>query len=118
MKLYYDGKLIRTSKNHEYTHAVIDTETGSCLGCGTSLENAQAILNQNINEYETEINNCDLGLKAISENKTYYYPIVKGKSRKSDIILSAETYIRLMNEYESTLKRVKRHKVVELECRA
>lgn len=52
MKFYFDGELIRTSKAHHYTHAVIlPTKPGATnkwdvLGCRTSLANAKALLAQ------------------------------------------------------------------------
>ena len=52
MKFYFDGELIRTSKAHRYTHAVVlPTEPGAtnkwdALGCRASLTNAKALLAQ------------------------------------------------------------------------
>ena len=52
MKFYFDGELIRASKTHHYTHAVvIQTKPGAtnkwdALGCRSSLESAQALLAQ------------------------------------------------------------------------
>ena len=51
MKFYYDGELIRTSKTHNYTHAVVAlAEPGAknkwvTYGCRTGLQGAQALLN-------------------------------------------------------------------------
>lgn len=52
MKFYFDGELIRTSKAHRYTHAVVlPTKPGATnkwdvLGCRASLANAQTLLAQ------------------------------------------------------------------------
>ena len=52
MKFYFDGELIRASKTHRYTHAVvIQTKPGATnkwdtLGCRASLASAQALLAQ------------------------------------------------------------------------
>ena len=52
MKFYFDGELIRTSKTHHYTHAVVaPTKPGAtnkwdALGCRASMANAQALLAQ------------------------------------------------------------------------
>ena len=52
MKFYFDGELIRTSKAHRYTHAVVlPTKPGAtnkwdAVGCRTSLKSAQALLAQ------------------------------------------------------------------------
>lgn len=50
MKFYCDGELIRTSKSHDYTHAVVlPSKPGAinkwvALGCRSSLAGAQALL--------------------------------------------------------------------------
>lgn len=52
MKFYFDGELIRTSKAHRYTHAVVlPTKPGAtnkwdAVGCRSSLKGAQALLAQ------------------------------------------------------------------------
>ena len=52
MKFYFDGELIRTSKAHRYTHAVVlPTKPGATnkwdvLGCRASLASARALLAQ------------------------------------------------------------------------
>ena len=52
MKFYFDGELIRTSKTHRYTHAVVlPTKPGAtnkwdAVGCRASLKSAQALLAQ------------------------------------------------------------------------
>ena len=52
MKFYFDGELIRTSKAHHYTHAVVlPTKPGAtnkwdALGCRASLASTQALLAQ------------------------------------------------------------------------
>lgn len=51
MKFYYDGELIRTSKTHNYTHAVVAPARPEAknrwvtYGCRTGLQGAQALLN-------------------------------------------------------------------------
>lgn len=52
MKFYYDGELIRTSKTHNYTHAVVAPARWPeaknkwvTYGCRTGLPGAQALLN-------------------------------------------------------------------------
>lgn len=46
MKFYYNDKLLRTSKHHHYTHAVIQTYkdgTVVVVGCRTTKENAERL---------------------------------------------------------------------------
>lgn len=47
MKFYYKGQLMRTSKNHHYTHAVIrhnEDGTITCMGCSSSEQGAEKIM--------------------------------------------------------------------------
>lgn len=52
MKFYFDGELIRTSKAHRYTHAIVlPTKPGAtnkwdAVGCRATLKSAQALLAQ------------------------------------------------------------------------
>lgn len=50
MKFYFDGQLIRTSKTHHYTHAVIKrTENDWVLyGCSSSFEGAEKMMMNSI----------------------------------------------------------------------
>ena len=47
MKFYYKGHLMRTSKNHHYTHAVIrhnEDGTITCMGCSSSKQGAEKMM--------------------------------------------------------------------------
>ena len=52
MKFYFDGELIRTSKAHNYTHAVVSPARPEAVnswlvyGCRATLKSAQALLAQ------------------------------------------------------------------------
>ena len=52
MKFYFDGELIRTSKTHNYTHAVVSPARPEAVnswlvyGCRTTMKSAQALLAQ------------------------------------------------------------------------
>ena len=69
MKFYYNGKMIRTSKNHIYTHAVINKETGALIGCRKSLELAEAIKTGEINRYYHAIAVHEAEIKALKAGK-------------------------------------------------
>ena len=48
MKFYYNGQLMRTSKTHHYTHAIIrhnDDESITCMGCSSSKQGAEKLMN-------------------------------------------------------------------------
>lgn len=49
MKYFYKGQLVRTSKNHHYTHAIIrhnEDGTFTCMGCSSSKAGAEKMMNQ------------------------------------------------------------------------
>ena len=73
MKFYYNGHLIRTSKNHIYTHAVINTENNACMGCRASKENAEAVITSEIANIERHIANSESAIKALKNGKGGYY---------------------------------------------
>ena len=73
MKFYYNGQLIRTSKSHEYTHAVIDTLTGECKGCRVGKDKAEAIISSEIASHEKYIANYKSAIKAMESGKSGYY---------------------------------------------
>lgn len=59
MKFYYKGKLIRTSKTHNYTHAVVrEKENGEIglWGCSSTYEGAVKALNQANRAYPSSAN--------------------------------------------------------------
>ena len=53
MKFYYKGQLIRTSKSHHYTHAIIIVEDNKfkCVSCSSSRELAEKALD-NLGAYK------------------------------------------------------------------
>lgn len=73
MKFYYNGKLVRTSKSHTYTHAVIDISTGGCKGCRTSRDTAEAIITSEVAHYEKKVGNYENAIKAMESGKSGYY---------------------------------------------
>lgn len=73
MKFYYNGQLVRTSKNHEYTHAVINTANGGCMGCRVGKDKAEAIISTEVAHYEKKISNYTNAIKAMESGKSGYY---------------------------------------------
>ena len=102
MKFYYNGVLIRTSKTHNYTHAVIgqklDDGKYALYGCRTSEEAAQSIITTEINRYKVSIENCKNAIKALNAGKSGYDDKFRGrhyyiKFGKGDTVESYEGYI-------------------------
>lgn len=75
MKYYYNGQLIRTSKNHVYSHAVIIEKDGkyNVFGCRKTLEDAQALINSEISGCRRRIGNANEAIKAMTAGKKGYY---------------------------------------------
>jgi hypothetical protein len=123
MKFYYKGKLLRTSKNHESTHAVVveDEEAGklALVGCRANRQNAESLLATELNAYRNYIASCREALRLLSEGKTKrwvtYYRGHRGCWEKLE---SAEHYEKAQADAEGVLAYREKHwKVVELEQR-
>ena len=71
MKFYYNGKLMRTSKNHIYTHAVIN-ERGGLIGCRANREAAEAIISAELSTLQRGLKNGEIKKKAIESGATRY----------------------------------------------
>lgn len=72
MKFYYNGNLIRTSKNHHYTHAVIN-ENEKALTCSATRQGCEQFIQRYINESLEGIENSKNAIKALNAGKKGYY---------------------------------------------
>lgn len=120
MKFYYNDKLIRTSKNHTYTHAVINTETGSCVGCRTSKEACESLIRSEISRYNESIENAIDKIKSLEAGKAGHF--VKDGRRKLYIKFdkndSVEETEKWLASYKDSIEYINaNYKVVELEAR-
>lgn len=120
MKFYYNGHLIRTSKNHIYTHAVIDITDCGCVGCRTGEDKAEAIIRTEISVTERSIANCEAAIKALENGKSGYY--AKDGRRtyfcKFTPSNTVEKYNRSIERLKGHIDRInKTWRVVELEAR-
>ena len=126
MKFYYNGQLMRTSKNHNYTHAVvIEREDGTirCYGCHKDRKGCEAEINRQINECNRGIENANAAIKALNAGKAGYYP--KYSRNKSCYVPFKECTDPTVKHYEdwieqnkASIERIRRTwKVVELEAR-
>lgn len=119
MKFYYNGELIRTSKTHVYTHAVITTE-GKCAGCRNSKEAAESIITSEIGRAEQSIKNSRNKIKAMEAGKKMY-SVVEGRRRYYMPIEADDSVENTQGWIDGRLnwiEHVKNNwKVVELEAR-
>ena len=123
MKFYYNDKLIRTSKTHEYKYALI-SGTGKCVTCSASRERAEAELASWINRYNDKIQNYKNIIHAIETGASHYNAIdgrktyrvkLDGKNNEAHTLDGAKEYLEGST---ARLEEIKSWKVVELEARA
>lgn len=122
MKFYYNGKLVRTSKNHEYTHAVIDITNNACVGCRVGADKAEAIIRGEISATERSIANCKTAIKALENGKSGFHA-KEGRGRtwyhKFTTSDTVEKYNRSIEQLKGYIDRINATwQVVELEARA
>ena len=126
MKFYYNGKLVRTSKTHEYHFAIINPESGNVWSCHGTRDAAVKEFRRPIAEAESGIETSKRAIKAIEAGRPYiiekqgrysYKIDLKGK----DIFGLDRSLVNTWEEYiESDLKRIKeleKRQIVELEMK-
>lgn len=118
MKFYYNDKLIRTSKTHHYTHAVIN-ENGEALTCSATLKGCESFINAWINGLYTSIQNATNAINAIKNGKTTYKETFCGRVYNTPIKGSVEQYEEWIQKCKTDIKRYQTcWQIVELEERA
>lgn len=117
MKFYYNGNLIRTSKNHVYTHAALTPE-GKTYACSSSLEGAKKAVRKEISSCETILNNYRNAIKAIEAGQPYYSAKESGQNwmrrLNGETVADFEMYI---DQVKSRIAYYKEFQIVELEAR-
>ncbi len=113
MKYYVNDRLVRTSKNHIYTHAVMRGD--DLIACCGSLDLAGKRMSSEIGRYNSSINDCKNAIIAIDNGVGYYWSKVCGRSYKVEIRHSRK-------EYEDSIAKMEGNKklfhIVELDARA
>ena len=122
MKFYYKDKLLRTSKTHEYTHAVVceDEELGTlkCIGCRSTRQGAESFLNSELNGLRTSIASYREAIELVNQGQTHRWVSYTRGYRFREKLDSVEEYEKwLANTQESLAYREKHWKVVALEQR-
>lgn len=72
MKFFYNDKLVRTSKTHHYTHAVIRIDTGKALTCSATRQGCESFINSYISEAVQGIENAKRALNALTAGRSKY----------------------------------------------
>lgn len=116
MKFYYEGALIRTSKSHHYTHAVL-APNGKAISCSSSREGAEKVKQSEINNWGRIVENHRSAIKAIEAGQKYYSFKEGNRTTKAHVNGTLESYERALREAEKAVEIVRSYKVVELEAR-
>ena len=93
MKVYYNGKQVRTSKTHNYTHAVIDLN-GKAISCHSTKEAAEKQIRSKLSSNEQ----VREGVKRVNKN-------------------NPEALARRLADCDRWEAEIKSWKIVELEAR-
>ena len=117
MKFYYNGKLVRTSKNHYYTHAVINPDGDRLIGCCSRLDLAIKLRNSWISSLETNIENYNRAIKAIENGKKTYWGKYGNREVLNKVYYSADDYKKFIENDKARIAYRSNFKVVELEAR-
>ena len=118
MKFYYNNKLLRTSKTHEYKYAIV-TVSDACCSCHGTLEAAEKEYRRPISECETNIHDYMVAIEMLKMGRSYYD--VKICKRWHRIPLKGKdiNYFESNIEYlRNRIETLKTRKIVELEARA
>lgn len=109
MKFYYNGKLVRTSKTHEYKFALLNTETGKAYACSKDMKG------------------MDRAMSEVSRTYNLYLSVKNGTYRRKDRWCYTAEQIEancikyfgsLDNAIAEHKAQIDKYKVVELEARA
>ena len=120
MKFYYNGKLVRTSKNHEYRFGVYNKARQGMASCHSTRELAEKTLQTFINEPLHWIENDKRAIQAIKDGKAKY--CVKEGNREYMMPLGNRNKVEIWEQYikdnQVTYEyRKNNYCVVELEAR-
>lgn len=113
MKYYYNGKLVRTSKTREYTHAVL--HNGACVACSSSAALAEKAMNKELSALRGNLSFYKDAAKAVASGKHAMWTKVNGRAFKVGLDRTAEEYAKAIEWTEDYMNG---WEVVELEARA
>lgn len=97
MKFYYQGKLVRTSKTHNYKYGVF-TKENDCLACASSFELAQNSIASATMFKRSSLKSYNKILKAIKQGKE---KIILGRNifKITETAEQCEEQIKKIEEY-------------------
>lgn len=95
MKFYYEGHLVRTSKSHHYTHALINVETVTAITCSAKGASACESYKQSY------LNNI---MQSITDEKTIIEAVKEG--RKGVFLGHKPVYYKLGELYTTDINKL------------
>ena len=121
MKFYYNGKLVRTSKTHEYHYAIVKADGSKARSCHGTLKAAQNEMNRVIAEYNGAIASLNERRKALQNGRKFYF--IKNGRREYKYIFTENDTVedcdRRIEEVEEGFKWFTENwKIVELQAEA
>ena len=118
MKFYYEGKLIRTSKTHHYTHAIVCE--GTAIMCSATRQGCEREKQRYLSQQREIIKSYQDGIKYLRDGKKGYY-VKDGRSSyyvPFDKYDTAERYEKWIKESENRIQHITNNwKIVEIEER-
>ena len=126
MKFYYNGKLMRTSKTHEYKFAIIWPD-GTLSSCHGTREAAEKEYRRLISENETAIADDLKAIEALKAGRTYYDTKIcrrwhrislKGKDWGGMNRAEVATWESYIESHKRQIEKLNTRQIVELEARA
>jgi hypothetical protein len=116
MKFYYNGKKVRTSKTHIYTHGIIDT-TGKVVSCHGSLGAAVKERDALGSYHRRHIKNSEDAINALEAGRGYYYYKQDRMAYKVSIKgKTVDEYRKQIKHSMAMLEVYSRYQIVELEA--
>lgn len=117
MKFFYNGKQVRTSKTHSYTHAIIDLD-GKVVSCHGSLEAATKAHGALGSFHRSYIRDSKAAIKALEAGRAYYFTQDRMAYRVPLKGKTVDGYRKQIERSEAMLKEYSQYQIVELEARA
>lgn len=120
MKFYYNDTLIRTSKTHQYTHALINSK-GAAVTCSATKEGCEQFRQRYISEQQQAIANFMNAIKALNVGSKGYF-VKWGRQEHFRKFEADDTVTHYNEQIENANKQIEYYrtnwKIVELEERA
>ena len=117
MKFDYNGKQVRTSKTHTYTHGILDNH-GKVVSCHGSLEAAIKAHGALGSFHRGYIRDSEEAIKALEAGRAYYFTKDRMAYKVSLKGKTVEGYEKQIEHSKAMLEHYASYQIVELEAKA